>query len=171
MENVLLREATAQDVPDMIALAASLPDWFTADDLETVQEVIGPPAVVAVDSHGRVIGMCPWEERADEWEICWIAVAPELHRRGIGKRMLGWMVERAIAAGVSRIRVQTVAHTSDCAPYVATRAFYEAAGFVLERIEPQGWPDGLDRAVYILTIRGADEGQPWPGSRGASSRG
>ena len=152
MGGLRLRDVTAQDGPAMTALTASLPEWFTPEEVETVREVIGPPGVVAVDGEGRIVGMCPWEARPEEWEICWLAVARERHRQGIGKLMLAWMVERARQAGVKRIRVQTVAHTSDYAPYAPTRAFYEACGFSLESVEPLGWPDGLDKAIYVLAL-------------------
>jgi len=153
MSRIRLREATPQDKAGMIALVASLPEWFTPDDLETVREVIGPPGVVAVDGADTIVGLLAWEQRADEWEICWIAVARRLHRHGLGKRMLAWMVERAAAAGVERIRVQTVADTTDYEPYVPTRAFYAANGFRLVSLEPNGWPDGMDKAIYARDLR------------------
>jgi ribosomal protein S18 acetylase RimI-like enzyme len=137
----------------MISLVASLPEWFTPDDLETVREVIGPPGVVAVDEAGGIVGLLVWEQRPDEWEICWIAVARRLHRQSLGRRMLARMVERATAAGVERIRVQTVADTTDCEPYVPTRAFYVANEFRLIPVEPDGWPDGMDKAVYARDLR------------------
>ncbi len=152
MGDAELREVTSDDAPSMTALIASLPDWFSPEEVETVRKVVGPPGVMAVDGQGHIIGMCVWEARSDEWEICWLAVAQCLHRRGVGRRMLAWMLARATAAGVSLIRLQTVAHTCDYAPYVPTRAFYEAAGFVLESIEPNGWPDGLDKAIYVLSL-------------------
>lgn len=153
MSGIRLREATPQDKAGMIALVASLPEWFTPDDLETVREVIGPPGVVAVDKADTIVGLLVWEQRSDEWEICWIAVARRLHRRGLGRRMLARVVERAVAAGVERIRVQTVADTTDCEPYVPTRAFYVDNGFTLVSIEPNGWPDGMDKAVYVRHLR------------------
>ncbi len=152
MNDVQLRDATPQDAPGMTALIASLSEWFSPDEVGTVREVVGPPGVVATASSGEIVAFLVWEARPDEWEICWIAVARDRHRQGLGKQMLAWMLERARRAGITRIRVQTVAATTDYAPYVPTRAFYEAAGFVLESIEPDGWPDGLDKAVYALAL-------------------
>jgi GNAT superfamily N-acetyltransferase len=152
MNDIHLRAASPQDAPAMTALIASLTEWFSPAEVETVREVIGPPGVVAVDGAGTIIGFLVWEQRPDEWEICWIAVARDQHRRGLGRRMLRWTVERACREGVSRIRVQTVAATSDYEPYVGTRAFYDACGFELDSIESQGWPDGLDKGIYVLRL-------------------
>lgn len=158
VSSIRFREAASADAPAMTALIASLPEWFTPDEIETVRQVVGPPGVVAVADDSRVIGMCVWEQRVDEWEICWLAVARNLHRRGVGRRMLAWMLQRARRARIARIRVQTVAATTNCEPYVATRAFYEACGFELDSIEPQAWPDGTDKAVYVLSVHAAEEG-------------
>ena len=152
MSDIILRDATCQDAPAMTSLIAALPEWFTPDEVETVRQVVKPPGVVAVDSAGAVVGMCVWEQRPEEWEICWLAIARELHRAGIGKRLLAWTLERARAAGAARVRVKTVAHTTDYEPYARTRAFYEAHGFGLESIEPHGWPDGTDKATYVLRL-------------------
>jgi trans-aconitate methyltransferase/GNAT superfamily N-acetyltransferase len=164
MTDAQLRDATPQDAPGMTALIASLTEWFSPDEVETVREVVGPPGVVAASSSGEIVAFLVWEARPDEWEICWIAVARDRHRQGLGRQMLAWMLERARQTGVGRIRVQTIAHTTDYAPYVPSRAFYEASGFVLESIEPKAWPCGdeviypanwpekLDKAVYVLTL-------------------
>jgi ribosomal protein S18 acetylase RimI-like enzyme len=159
MSGIQLREATRQDREGMIALVASLPEWFTPDELETVREVIGPPGVVAVDEADTIVGLLVWEQRADEWEICWIAVARDRHRQGLGRRMLVWMLERAKGADVEGIRVQTVADTTHYKPYFPTRAFYAASGFKLVSVEPNGWPDGMDKAIYARDLRPRKEGR------------
>lgn len=154
MNDIQYREATPPDAPAMTALVASLPEWFTPEEVETVREVVGPPAVVAIGDAGAVVGFLAWEQRRHEWEICWIAVARELHRRSVGRRMVEMMLARARAAKVARIRVQTVAATTEYEPYARTRAFYEALGFRLESVEPKGWPDGTDKGIYYLRLCG-----------------
>jgi len=158
MNDVQLRDATSQDAPAMTALVASLPEWFTPEAVETVREAVpGMPAVVAANKTGEIVGFLAWEQRPDEWEICWIGVVRELHRQGLGRKMLTRMLGRARAAGISRIRVQTVAPSVDYEPYARTRAFYEACGFRLQSIEPQGWPDGTDKGIYVLSLSAEEE--------------
>jgi len=142
----------------MTALIASLPEWFTPEEVETVREVVGPPAVVAIGDAGEIVGFLAWEQRTDEWEVCWVAVAREFHRRGLGRHMVEMMLARARAARVGRIRVQTVAPTTEYEPYARTRAFYEALGFRLASVEPEGWPDGTDKGVYHLLLCTEDSG-------------
>jgi ribosomal protein S18 acetylase RimI-like enzyme len=152
MNEIHLRPATPEDVPAMAALIASLPEWFTAEEVETVRAVAGgPPGLVAVEE-GRVVGFLSWEQRPGEWEICWIAVTKPRHRQGIGRLLMTQMLALARAAGVRRVRVATVAPTEDYEPYARTRAFYEAFGFVIQEIKPAGWPDGTDRADYALEL-------------------
>jgi len=157
MSDIRYRDATPLDAPAMTALIASLPEWFTPEEVETVRQVVGPPAVVAIGDTGEIVSFLAWEQRTHEWEICWIAVARELHRRGVGRRMVEMMLERARAAEVAYIRVQTVAPTTEYEPYARTRAFYEALGFRLESVEPKGWPDGTDKGIYYLQLQMAGD--------------
>ncbi len=40
----------------MTALIASLPEWFTPGEVETVREVVGPPGIVAIGDAGAMVG-------------------------------------------------------------------------------------------------------------------
>lgn len=153
MKRILLRETTPEDAPALAALLERLPEWFTAEEVETVRAVAADlPGLAAINENDAVIGFLVWEQRLDEWEICWIAVAKELHRRGTGQMLLARMLEQVRESGVKRVRVKTVAPTVEYEPYARTRAFYEACGFRLESIQPHGWPDGTDKAEYVLDL-------------------
>ena len=153
MQDVSLRTTTAEDVPALTALLERLPEWFTAEAIETVRSAgADPPGLAAVDKDDAIVGFLLWEERPDEWEICWIAVARDLHRRGIGRMLLTHMLARVRKAGAHRVRVKTLAPTVCYVPYDRTRAFYEAVGFALQCIEPHGWPDGSDKAEYVVDL-------------------
>jgi ribosomal protein S18 acetylase RimI-like enzyme len=158
MSEITLRAVAAEDVPAMAAVMEGLPEWFTAEAVETVRAVAATlPGIAAVDEAGGVMGFVLWEQRPGECEICWIAVAKERHRQGIGKMLMTQMLALAREGGVERVRVATVAPTEDYEPYARTRAFYEAFGFVIQKMTPAGWPDGTDRADYVLELIG-DEG-------------
>ena len=153
MSDIRLRSAAPDDVPALAALMEGLPEWFTAEAVETVRAVAGAlPGIAAVDEAGAVVGFVLWEQRPGEWEICWIAVDKVRHRQGIGRLLMTRMLALAQEAGVGRIRVATVAPTEDYEPYARTRAFYEAFGFAIQEIKPAGWPDGTDRADYVLDL-------------------
>jgi len=151
--NFALRPLTTDDIEPVVELTRSLHGWFTPDCLEEVRAFCRRmPGLVAVDEAGTIFGYVLWQEGREEWEVHYLGVARELHRRGIGKILLERLLELAREKGALWLRVATVAPTEDYEPYAATRAFYEALGFTLQSMEPSGWPDGTDRADYLMEI-------------------
>jgi ribosomal protein S18 acetylase RimI-like enzyme len=59
------------------------------------------------------------------WDLYWIAVDPDAHRRGVGRRLMV-SSEAAIAARGGRLVVVETASRDDYRP---TRTFYEAIGY------------------------------------------
>lgn len=154
MSETQLRPTTMEDVPAMTAIMEALPEWFTPQAVERVRaEDCRLPGLVAADEDGNIVGFVLWEEKPDEWEIAWVAVAREHHGRGIGRTLLAAMLDRARQAGIACLRVATVAPTVAYEPYARTRAFYERCGFRLESMQKRGWPDGTDRGDYVLQLR------------------
>jgi ribosomal protein S18 acetylase RimI-like enzyme len=153
MDTVTLREARPEDGPAIAELVTALPQWFTPDVVETAPaDAARQCAQVAVDAVGAVVGAVVWKLDGGQAEIEWLMVAPGLHRHGLGRRMVTDLAARLRVTGVARLTVATLAATTDYEPYARTRAFYEALGFVLARVEPAGWPDGTDKATYVLAL-------------------
>jgi GNAT superfamily N-acetyltransferase len=88
-----------------------------------------------VDAEGGLVGFALGLASGDEYVIKWLAVARERHRHGVGKLLIGRLIETARSSSLKRLVVDTLAATHDYEPYARTRAFYEACGFTLERIE------------------------------------
>ena len=154
MKGISLRTAIPHDLPAIVAIVESLPKWFTADAVQKVRTIDAHlPGLVALDEDA-VVGFLLWEQRETDCGIKWIAVAPNRHRQGIGRMLVTRLVELMRAAAVTQVRVETLAPTIEYEPYARTRAFYEACGFTLRKIEPRGWPDGSDRAEYVLELSG-----------------
>ena len=66
MQDVSLRTTTAEDVPALTALLERLPEWFTAEAIETVRSAgADPPGLAAVDKDDAIVGFLLWEERPD----------------------------------------------------------------------------------------------------------
>ena len=161
MKGVRLRHGTPEDVPAMAALMESLPEWFTAEAVGEVRKAGATmPGLVALDRAGTLIGFLLWQPRQSECEITWIAVRRDRHRQGVGRTLMARMLELVQKAGVKHVRVATVAPTVEYEPYARTRAFYEARGFTLQEIKPGGWPDGTDRADYVLELAEQVPGRP-----------
>ena len=63
-------------------------------------------------------------------EIELLAVPPELHRHGIGRRLIERVVADLRRDGVELLQVKTFGPSGDSVEYERTRAFYAALGFL-----------------------------------------
>jgi ribosomal protein S18 acetylase RimI-like enzyme len=88
-------------------------------------------------------------------EILWIAVDPGSRGRGYGNQLLGHVLGRLAADGISVVEAKTLDPSSDYQPYEATRAFWEHNGFVhIDSIDPlPGWQPGNPAAIYVAALR------------------
>jgi mycothiol synthase len=150
----LIRAAHAQDAIPWMPTAGSLRIDLSSDLLDIARDL------VLVELDGRLVAMTavPKEVRAGvpTYEV-WGKVAPELRRRGVGRWLLAWSIERArqrAAAEHPDGPVVLGAHAGD--QEVAARALYESVGlrpvryFFLMRRAPLDdltvppLPDGLE---------------------------
>lgn len=73
-------------------------------------------------------------------EIHCIAVAPQRHRAGVGRRLVEFAGEVLRAAGVEYLQVKTLGPSRPSVEYERTRRFYEAMGFVALEEFKDLWP-------------------------------
>ena len=71
-----------------------------------------------------------------------LAVRPVWQRRGLGRRMLGWMEESARVAGISAIHLEVRASNA------AGRRFYRALGFQEMALLPRYY-SGREAAIWM----------------------
>lgn len=97
------------------------------------------------DDDGSAIGMTLAIPAPDGGvELKAVAVAPELHGRGIGQRLIAMVLAELRAAGVRHV----VVGTGNCA--IGELAFYQKAGFRLWKIErdffgpERGYAEGIE---------------------------
>jgi ribosomal protein S18 acetylase RimI-like enzyme len=113
------------------AIVAGLPEWFgdehgIADCAAAVRSQRG----LVAEEDDAVRGFLTWDTVSDGVaEITWMAVRADARRSGIGRMLLGALVDRLRAAGVTELRVKTLSSRDPYPPYVETRAFYRANGF------------------------------------------
>jgi GNAT superfamily N-acetyltransferase len=113
------------------ALIAALPEWFGLPESNAVylrNLSLLPSWVALVDS--EVVGAITLEQHFPaSFEVHFMAVRPEHHRRSIGRSLLVRLETQARARGCRWLHVKTLApsHPDPC--YARTRAFYEAMGF------------------------------------------
>jgi GNAT superfamily N-acetyltransferase len=153
MGHVALRFVSENDVSALVSLVADLPEWFHKGVPEEVRLDCARCAGLVAEVEGAIAGFVLWVNEAEVFEIKWLAVMRERHRQGIGSLLIDGLVQTAGAAGAKRISVDTLAPTHDYEPYARSRAFYEARGFQLSRIEHGGFPEGSDKATYVLALK------------------
>lgn len=77
------------------------------------------------------------------FDLYWIAVAPSLHRRGLGSRLLAAVESRCREQGGRRLYVDT----SGQPQYAPTRDYYRRNGFIVAAVFPDFYADGDDKVV------------------------
>ncbi len=117
---------------DVERILRALPEWFGMEEpvLEYVRDASHLPNVTArIDD--EVVGVCLSRRHnpvAAEIEV--LAVSPEHHRQGIGRRLIERMIADLTAEGVRLVEVKTFGPSGESEEYECTRAFYAALGFL-----------------------------------------
>jgi GNAT superfamily N-acetyltransferase len=155
---ISVRPAYERDLEGCVQVLEQLPDYFTPDTHDAVRSAIPSHRVwVATDDEtdDDVVGFLLAERRYPvAAEITFAAVTPERQGRGIGTQLVEHAVTDLGASGVLVVEVKTLDESAGYEPYVATRAFWEARGFVqIDCIDPlPGWQPGNPSAIYVAAL-------------------
>jgi len=112
-----------------------------------IGELIRDPDVTALVARdaGCTVGFAIMSFGDDRAHLVLLAVHPSRRRRGIGRRLLNWLVESATTAGIATIHVELRADN------VAAYGMYEAAGFA-ETFRVPRYYRGRETAVRMLRV-------------------
>jgi ribosomal protein S18 acetylase RimI-like enzyme len=147
---VEIRASAAVDADGCVAVLAALPDWFTpSTHAEVRAHLEDGPGWVATDAAGIVGFVTATRRFPGAAEITYAGVLADRHRRGVGTALVERAVADLAAAGVRVVEVKTLDASAGYEPYVATRAFWAARGFVqIDVIDPlPGWDPGNPSAI------------------------
>ncbi len=136
-------------------ILATLPTWFGIPEANTayVDAAEAHSTFVAFETAGtstRAVGLTT-VTRFGEYsaDVHLMAVRPELHRRGVGRRMLdaaeAWLREE----GVEYLQVKTLSASATDEGYARTRAFYRSVGFRELEEFPELW-DPSNPALQMI---------------------
>jgi ribosomal protein S18 acetylase RimI-like enzyme len=149
-----IRRLRTDDADSCDQIVASLPYHFGQEDgrRECAHAVRSQPGLVAVLGH-TVVGFLTLQRHFDHAaEITWMAVHAHHRHRGIGRALIDQLHHDLVAEGRRLLLVLTVSPSDPgWEPpdgYQATRAFYQAMGFILARDIPDLWPN--DTAVLLV---------------------
>lgn len=111
------------------------------------------PGLVALDAAGTLVGFLTVERHFPEaWDITWMAVHPDHHRRGIGRRLVAALIADARDQGVRLLQVKTLADRHPSPEYARTRRFYAALGFLRLEVLPDLWGPANPCLVLVLPL-------------------
>lgn len=156
---------TKADHRACLAIVAASPEHFHASALPTIQMDIEAGALYVVRESGSVLAFAVVRQcRPQVAEILWMAVDRGRRAQGIGTELLCRLAAELGAAGTSLLVAKSLAPTSPDSPYVATRRFYDRAGFLLvDIVDPYpGWNPGNPCALYAKPLAAT---QAWVATR------
>ena len=150
------RTDITQEDAERIRHLVRITGFFSDQEVNLARELVtdrlakGPESgysFLLAEHYGRLIGYTcygPIPCTEGSYDLYWIAVHPDHHRRGLGRRLTG-ETERLIgAAGGSRIYVDTSQRTQ----YASTRAFYESCGYHLVSVLKDFYAPGDGKVIY-----------------------
>jgi GNAT superfamily N-acetyltransferase len=113
------------------ALIAALPDWFGIPESNAayLRDFARLPSWVSCRG-SEILGAASLAQHFPaSFEVHFMAVRPECHRRGIGRALLARLEAEAAARGGQWLHVKTLAPSHPDPFYARTRSFYGAMGF------------------------------------------
>jgi ribosomal-protein-alanine N-acetyltransferase len=150
----MLRRATADDVPAIMALeTAMFPDdaWSTES---MAREVAGEHGhyLVALGDDGALDGyaglLAP--DGSGQGDIQTIAVADRARRRGLGRTLMLALLNEARRRGAAEVFLEVRADNP------GARALYESLGFVEIAVRPRYYRGGVDAVIMRLAVPEAE---------------
>ena len=111
------------------AVLRDLPEWFGIDEATAayVQAAATLPTFAVEPDLGF---LCLKQHTPRAAELYVMGVRRDHHRRGLGRSLVAAAESRCRAQGIRYLQVKTLGPSRESRGYAATRAFYEALGFV-----------------------------------------
>jgi len=153
---VTLRPATAADIPLLMELERECPTaahWSEEQYAELFRTggserlVVGVPATLTGKDETGLLGFLVARHVAPDWELENIVVAPAARRKGVGQRLLGALLAKALETG-SQVLFLEVRESN-----AAARGLYEKAGFKPTGRRKSYYPNPQEDAIlYRLSV-------------------
>lgn len=155
-----IRAMTVSDKPHIVE-ALKETGMFTDAELDVAVELMDvflhkedqkDYIIHVAEIDGRAAGyVCFGPAPATEgtFDLYWIAVAPKVQNKGVGKRLLKFTEEEVVAMG-GRI---LVIETSSQEKYAPTQGFYLKNGYLVEARIKDFYRPGDDRLIYTKRLK------------------
>lgn len=150
MAEVVLREMQVTDVPEVYLIEQrcySVP-WSELTFRGLLQR--GDAESLVAEVAGRVAGYAVFWQVLDQGELGNVAVAPEWRRRGLARRLVARVMERAAARGVRELFLEVRPSNS------GARQLYESFGFTRVGQRRNYYQEPVEDAVVMRVFLAAD---------------
>jgi len=128
-------------------LAGNTPEFFVANDRDDVARFLDnlPGPYFVAEEQGVIVACGGWAMDEEQTAaLTWGMVRRDLHRQGIGSRLLRYRIEAIRQDGRARIvRLRTVQ---------LVQGFFAAEGFQVVDVIPNGYGPGFDRVTMRLQL-------------------
>lgn len=141
------RVLTRDDADACEAIVRALPDWFGIEEgIAEARSYLDTQEGLVAEENAHILGFLTFaSEFPESAEITWMAVAPESHRRGIGRALVDALIEHVTQRGVRLLLVKTLADSHPSPEYAATRAL----GFLPLTVRPEHW-DAANPCLFMV---------------------
>jgi ribosomal protein S18 acetylase RimI-like enzyme len=148
-DDIILRAARRSDAATIAAMSRDLIEmglgWhYRTGRVERLLDDAETAGVVAL-SATRIVGFAIMTLGADHAHFVLLAVRPSHRQRGVGRRVVEWLITTAATAGVQSVHVELRARNRSA--YV----FYRALGFA-ETLRLDGYYAGRETAIRMMRL-------------------
>jgi ribosomal-protein-alanine acetyltransferase len=145
---MIIRPATAQDIPGVVAVQLKVPQaaqWQASDYARLAENASGVLLVVE-GAGGQILGFAAAQCVADEAELQNLAVDPEHQRQAIGQALLEGVHCRLRAAGTKRIHLEVRPSNQSAV------ALYFSSGYTLAGRRQDYYPAPREDALLLSRV-------------------
>ena len=145
--NLTLRLGASADAAPIAAMSRDLIEvglpWTWTPERVARKLAQRDTLVLTARDAERLAGFCIMQFGEEHAHLSLLAVRPDCQRQGVGRRMLVWLTESALAAGIASIRLE-LRETN-----LGARRFYQTQSFA-ETVRIPGYYRGVETAVRML---------------------
>jgi GNAT superfamily N-acetyltransferase len=134
------------------AVVTDLPQWFDVNARKNIPIDVRHQRVLVATSGDKVLGFVSFYVNEGAVVIAWLGVLREWHGKGVGRALVGALVQEAKRNGILAITTYTLGDSVRYEPYESTRRFYKALGFVVymrTKTDNPGCPEELRLRLAI----------------------